>query len=107
MLTTKSASGGLLQPRLFARVSLRSRCSAQQCHLQSRLLWACTVRGVPFATKQLVADDDGCFGSSCIANVMTDTHSNSLACIAKGVLLEFARGNNGASIGPFCLAHFM
>ncbi|KAF6224104.1 hypothetical protein HO133_010678 [Letharia lupina] len=33
--------------------------------------------------------------------------SPGLACIAKGVLLEFARGNNGASIGPFCLAHFI
>ena len=64
--------GGLLQSRLFARVSLRSRRSAKQRHLQPRLLWAGTVGGVFVTTEQLVANDDGCFGSSCIANVMMD-----------------------------------
>lgn len=72
--------GGLLQQRLVAWVSLRSRRPAQQRHLQPRLLRAGTVRGVHFATEQFAPDDDGRFGGPRSASVIMNVRN--LACVA-------------------------
>ena len=82
---TKFPAGRLLQSRFFAGVGLRGRCSAEQRHLQPRLLWASTVHGVLFATKQHMAHDDSLFGCYYTSSVMIKFEI--LVGIAKGVQL--------------------
>lgn len=97
--SSQFSPGGLLQRRLFSWFSLRSRRSAKQRHLQPRLLRAGTVHGVLLAAEQLVADDSGYFGSSCITNVMMDRYFLRRIWLALRKALYFgsAHGNIEAS----------